>query len=137
MRSLPGNTSWLRQLWDDDYLAWRGPLPLNLNYCFRLEAFGKGQDTGLAAFILALARVAALIGRAELEAKKTRSGYQAMDQARSAFIHACRPLARMSYCLFPSLPDRQSLFYVEGFLFSCLCAMRETSWQLQERWNNA
>ena len=83
--SLPGNTSWLRQLWDDDYLAWREPLPLNLNYCFRLEAFSKGQDTGLAAFILALARVAALIGRAELAAEQNRSGYQAMDQARSAF----------------------------------------------------
>lgn len=81
--ALPGNASWLRPFWDDAYLEWREPLPLGLNYCFRLENGRWGK--GAADFVLRVARAAALLGRGELEAELNRAGPQAMDQARSLF----------------------------------------------------
>lgn len=81
----PGNANWLRPFWDDMYREWRDPLPLNMNYFFRLEHERWGATHGLARFILALARTAERLGRGELEAEKTRTGFLSMDQARRAF----------------------------------------------------
>lgn len=82
--ALPGNASWLRPFWNDMYLQWRGPLPLNLNYCFSLEG-GHWGPGGVEEFVLRIARTAVLLGAGELEAERSRSGYMAMDQARTAF----------------------------------------------------
>lgn len=38
-----GNSSWLRPVWDDNYLAYRGRSPVNMNYTLKLthERFGR------------------------------------------------------------------------------------------------
>lgn len=81
--SLPGNDSWLRPFWDDMYTAWRGTLPLDMNYVFRLSAQRWGGSAALPRFVRALAVVFDQLGREELEADRTKAGFQAMDQART------------------------------------------------------
>ena len=83
--SLGGNASWLRSLWDDMYLAWRSPLPLEMNYFFRFDTAVLGGAGALPRLVLGLARIAKLLGHGSLEAEKTRAGHLSMDQAQSVF----------------------------------------------------
>ncbi|MDL2267105.1 choline/carnitine O-acyltransferase [Desulfovibrio sp. OttesenSCG-928-G15] len=80
---MPGNASWLRPLWDDMYLSWRGHLPLEMNYFFRFREERWGGDSALARLALALAGVCRSLGRQELPPEPVRKGFAAMDQARS------------------------------------------------------
>lgn len=82
---LGGNASWLRPLWDDMYLAWRNPLPLEMNYFFRFDTTSLGSDRALPRLVLGLARVAKQLGYGTLEAEESRSGHLSMDQAHSVF----------------------------------------------------
>lgn len=81
--SLGGNASWLRPLWDDMYLAWRDPLPVNMNYCFRFAAERWGGGRALPRLVRALTETALLLRDQSLPPEETRAGVLAMDQARS------------------------------------------------------
>lgn len=82
--SMPGNASWLRPFWDDMYLAWRDPLPINMNYAFRFneERWGGG-DEALARLVHALGAILDRLHAGELEPERTRGGFQSMEQALS------------------------------------------------------
>lgn len=83
--TLPGNASWLRPIWDDNYLTWRDPLPINMNYCFRLADERWGGARALPRLVLALAEAARLLSVGDLPAETCSAGFLAMDQARSCF----------------------------------------------------
>lgn len=80
---LPGNASWLRPLWDDMYLAWRAPLPGNLNYVLRFDEERWGGASALPRLVLALARVFDALGRGEVPPERTKAGFQSMDSFQS------------------------------------------------------
>ena len=113
--SLPANSSWLRPFWDDSYLAWREPLPLNMNYCFHLDREHWGG--GVEHFIMRIARTAALLGKNALEAERNRSGYQAMDQARSAFYSRIPGLGADELMAVPLLAPVHITVLCQGFFF--------------------
>lgn len=81
--SMAGNASWLRPFWDDMYLTWRDPLPINLNYCFCLAAERWGGEEALPRLVRALAEAARLLRSGELVPEETPAGALSMDQARS------------------------------------------------------
>ncbi|MDL2290503.1 choline/carnitine O-acyltransferase [Desulfovibrio sp. OttesenSCG-928-F20] len=81
--TVPGNESWLRPFWDDMYLAWREPLPINMNYFFRFDAQRWGGEKALSRCVLALARVLDSLASEDLEPEQTKTGYLAMEQAAS------------------------------------------------------
>lgn len=81
--SMAGNASWLRPFWDDMYLAWRDPLPINLNYCFRFAAERWGGEEALPRLVRALAETARLLRSGELVSEETPAGPLSMDQVRS------------------------------------------------------
>ena len=83
--TLPGNASWLRPLWDDMYLAWREPLPIAMNYCFRFDADRWGGVRALPRLAKALAETACLLRDGALPPEPCRAGGLSMDQARSCF----------------------------------------------------
>lgn len=72
---LHGNASWLRQVWDDNYLSYRDKLPVNMNYCFELSD-GWYEDA-LPRLIYGLARVLSELHSLPPEA--TKNGYLSMD----------------------------------------------------------
>lgn len=73
------NSSWLRPIWDDVYLAYRGRLPINMNYTFELEgACGGGAETP-AELICGLAHILKELAVEALHPEKTRGGFLSMD----------------------------------------------------------
>lgn len=100
--TLPGNASWLRPFWDDMYMSWRGPLPLDMNYCFRFDERRWGDDAALARLTHGLGKTLLALGREELEPEQARTSFLSMDQARS--------------CLYTRIPghNQDSLLPVEA-----------------------
>lgn len=76
-----GNESWLRPLWDDSYLAWRGRLPMEMNYGLELcdERWG---DKALASFMLAMCRFLRRTGSGNLRVEEARGAPLTMDSLR-------------------------------------------------------
>jgi len=93
---LGGNLSWLRPLWDDSYLAYRGRLP-SMNYCFQLVTGRWGED-GLSALIWALARQIQLLREEKLAPEPSKAGPLSMDSLR-----------HMLYTRIPG-PEKDQLF---------------------------
>lgn len=75
---LPENASWLRPLWDDNYLAWRERLPVNMNYVFQLLGSEWGKMP-LENLITSLASVITNIHVNSLPPEETRNGPLSMD----------------------------------------------------------
>lgn len=73
-----GNASWLRSLWDDRYLAFRGRLPVNMNYCFQLAA-DRWTEEPAAALLWGLACVLQRLRLAELPPECAGNGVCSMD----------------------------------------------------------
>ena len=77
----PHNASWLRPIWDDIYLTYRGPLPIHMNYGF---AFVRDRwSDGLPSFIAAMCHIVAEIRNETLPPESTKGGYLSMDMLRS------------------------------------------------------
>ena len=49
-----GNGSWLGPLWEKDYLSFRGPLPINMNYTFLLDTRWNFSAGGLLSSLVAV-----------------------------------------------------------------------------------
>ena len=76
------NNSWLLPLWDRQYLGWRGPLPVDMNYFVILDG-PIGKSAGKAAFCLAAAMQH--LFNQSLPAEATKAGPLSMRQFRSMF----------------------------------------------------
>jgi len=83
-QELGSGRSWLRPLWDDSYLTYRGRLPVWMNYCFQLVP-GRWGDRGLPSLIWALARQQLLLGQQKLPPEIFAEGYLSMDTVRTMF----------------------------------------------------
>ena len=82
--SLRFNSSWLRPLWDDVYLSYRGTLPVNMNYCYEFDGKRWGEYP-LAALIASLCRVIGEIRDGSLKAEATKAGFLSMDALLNVF----------------------------------------------------
>ena len=89
-----GNNSWLLPLWDRQYLAWRGALPVDMNYFFFLDG-PLAVSAGTLAFSLAAA--IQQLFRQTLPPETTKAGPLSMRQFRSLIytrlpLHGCDSL---------------------------------------------
>ena len=73
-----GNDSWLRPIWDDNYLSYRDALPVNMNYCFQLTNKRWGEN-GLSYIIAGLCEQINKIRDESLPAEQSRAGHLSMD----------------------------------------------------------
>lgn len=85
--SLGGNRSWLRPFWDDSYLAFREPLPINMNYTFRMEPAVWGGKNAPAVFIRALTHMLLRLWRGEIAPEP---GRQPLDMEQTRFLTVTR-----------------------------------------------
>lgn len=75
------NSSWLRPVWDDSYLAFRHILPINMNYAFQLsKEWGQAYAGKL---IWAAANILLKLNQGDLEPESAKSGYSSMDTLES------------------------------------------------------
>jgi len=75
---LPVNSSWLRPIWEDKYLSYRGSLPMNLNYCLQLSS-SKDAGLELARWITGLCYCIRQLKEGSLSPEMSKSGYMSMD----------------------------------------------------------
>ena len=76
------NNSWLLPLWNRQYLGWRGPLPIDMNYFLVLdEPLGKSAGKT----IFSLAAVIQQLFKQSLPPETSRAGALSMRQFRSMF----------------------------------------------------
>ena len=78
----PGNGSWLNALWEKDYLSFRQPLPVNMNYFVLLDALWGFTLGGL---LSSLAGVIQDLARQNLPPEMVRDSALSMHQCRSMF----------------------------------------------------
>ena len=97
--SLPAPASWLRPIWDDMYLSFRGRLPIHMNYAFRFagERWSAGE---LPAVVAALAQTVDSLRSGELPPEKTRDGFLSMDTLES-MIYSRIPDKRRDLLYYP------------------------------------
>jgi carnitine O-acetyltransferase len=77
----PHNASWLRPIWDDIYLTYRGPLPIHMNYGL---AFVRDRwSGGLSSFIAAMCCIVDEIRNETLLPEATKAGFLSMDTLRT------------------------------------------------------
>ncbi|MCL2806995.1 MAG: choline/carnitine O-acyltransferase [Coriobacteriia bacterium] len=81
------NESWLKQVWDDNYLCYRGSLPLGLNFSYELY-----EKYELATLIHGIAAVIQKLRLETLAPEPIKDGYFSMD-----------PYSRLFYTRIPSL----------------------------------
>jgi len=96
------NTSWLRPIWDDLYLAYREELPINMNYIFDLQTERWG-DAALAKLIIGVCHVIQLLNKAELPPESAKARYLSMEPLRN-IIYTRIPGAVRDILDYPSLP---------------------------------
>lgn len=101
--ALPENSSWLRPIWDDSYLAFRGPSPVNMNYALQLAPQSWGAPP-LGTLAAALAGAIAAIRNESLPPEATRGGFLSMDTLR-AMVHTRIPGAQRDTLFFPPLAE--------------------------------
>lgn len=101
-QSLPGNASWLRRIWDDNYMSDRSPTTLN-HYTFQFLPGRWGEDP-LPLFASALAQSIQGIRLEDLPPEASRCGYESMDGLRS-MIYTRLPGAVRDTLFFPSLAE--------------------------------
>lgn len=114
---LPGNASWLRPFWDDMYLAWRAPLPGNLNYALRFDEERWGNASALPRLVLALTHVFELLGREELPPERTKAGFQSMDSVRSCVYTRVPGVPRDTLIAVPLAGEQNILVACKGHWF--------------------
>ncbi|MCL1992889.1 MAG: choline/carnitine O-acyltransferase [Spirochaetes bacterium] len=73
--ALPLNSSWLKMIWDDMYLSYRGSLPQGMNYSFEFNM----ENWSLAALIAGLCGTIDDIRRGQLAPEPTKTGFLSMD----------------------------------------------------------
>lgn len=100
--SLPGNTSWLRKIWDDNYLSDRSPTTLN-HYTFQFMP-GRWEGDPLPVFTSALAQSIQGIRQEDLPPEASRAGYASMDGLRY-MIYTRIPGAVRDTWFFPPLSE--------------------------------
>ena len=71
------NSSWLRPIWDDMYLSFRGMLPVNMNFAFQFVRDWWGGD-GLSILVSALAQTIGKMRTESLPAESSRDIAQSM-----------------------------------------------------------
>jgi len=75
------NGSWLRSIWDDQYLSFREMLPINMNYCFQMTA-NRWGEVGLARMIIGLCEQLNRLRRKQMPAEQSGNNYLSMDMMR-------------------------------------------------------
>ncbi len=99
---LPGNTSWLRPFWDDNYTAFRGSLPKGLHYTLQLRRGRWGNEADmLPLFTWALSHCVQEL-RAESLPPEMAKSYASMDTLRYMFYTRI-PLSERDMWFIPQL----------------------------------
>lgn len=95
------NASWLRPIWDDMYLSFRGMLPVNMNYTFQFVGGRWGEDE-LPVLISALAQTINKMRTESLPPEPAREGFLSMD-AVAGMIYTRIPGRVRDTWYYPSL----------------------------------
>ena len=73
------NSSWLRPMWDDIYMTYRGALPVDMNYCFEFAGDRWGGRSALPKLVAAMCFVVNEIRNETLPPESTKAGYLSMS----------------------------------------------------------
>ncbi len=146
---LPANSSWLRPLWDDSYLAFRGRVPTDLSYNLQLD-HNQWPQPALPALIYGFCTAIRAIGDGSFPVETGKAGPMSMDTLRSMFytrtacqgkdlLHRCflaGPLSAAVVCrgnwfLLP-LTDKEGNIYQPDALQGALEEIKEQGLKLAE-----
>ncbi|MCD7947414.1 MAG: choline/carnitine O-acyltransferase [Oscillospiraceae bacterium] len=101
--ALRGNSSWLRPLWDDNYLAYQSSLPRNMHYTLQLRG-DKWSPDALPRFTAAMACTIQMIRGERVPPEMAGGAYTSMDTMGGMFYTRIpAPQRDVLYC--PRLTD--------------------------------
>lgn len=113
----PGSNNWVGTLWEDQYLRWRNPIALSMNYSIQFRSERWDSALSLPKLVRAFAHVLHLLSREAIEPEQTRHAQRiSMEQAR-----------RCVYTRIPG-PEADSYRSVELFGFGRIAVVCRGHW---------